>query len=84
MQLGGGQIIFDNSKVTSNLDSTLSKLLASNTSSVGRLAWLVALLGIGKALIQRIGKLTKQREGKLDTYWPARASVVRCTCRHIR
>ena len=38
---------------TFEVDSTPSKLLASHTSTVGRLAWLAAWLGIGKGVIQR-------------------------------
>ena len=46
------------------LDSTLSKLLVSITSTVGQLAW----VGIGKGLIQRIGKLkNKERGGEFPT-----------------
>ena len=62
----------------SYLDSTHLELLPSHTSTVGRLAWLAALLGIGKGLIQRIGKLKiKQREGKLRApIGPPKTSVV--------
>ena len=52
----------------SYLVSTPSKLLASHTATIGRLAWLAAWLHIGKGLKQRMGKLkNKQTEGKVPT-----------------
>ena len=68
----------------SNLDSSPSKLLASQTPTVGWLAWLAAWLRIGNGLIQQIRKLkNKQRDGKIvGNYWvrevicgPSRAEI---------
>ena len=51
-------------------DLTISKLLASNTSNVGRLARLTAWLGVGKGLIQRIVKLNNKQGRKIGkTHW---------------